>query len=142
MTKLKLQPNFLHRFGWLAVILLLLCACTQSTNEAQKPTRSLKQIQESGKLIVLTRNAPTSLYIDRDGQQSGPEYDLIESFAASLDLDVEYKIMASIKEIIDGIENAQGDLAAAGLNYRPPGRRAHRGRRYRRRPGPGYRVGA
>jgi membrane-bound lytic murein transglycosylase F len=115
MTKLKLSPCFLYRFAWLAGVLLLLAACTQSTNEAQKPTRSLQQIQESGKLIVLTRNAPTSLYIDRDGQQSGPEYDLIESFAASLNLEVEYITRNSIKEIIDGIENAQGDLAAAGL---------------------------
>jgi membrane-bound lytic murein transglycosylase F len=116
MTKLKLSPYFLYRFAWLAgVLLLLLAACTQSTNEAQKPTRSLHQIQESGKLIVLARNAPTSLYIDRDGKQSGPEYDLVESFAASLNLEVEYIIKSSIKEIIDGIENAQGDLAAAGL---------------------------
>ena len=115
MTKLKLPPYFLYRFTWLAGVLLLLAACTQSTNEAQKPTRSLKQIQESGKLIVLTRNAPTSLYIDRDGKQSGPEYDLVESFAAALNLEVEYIIKTSIKEIIDGIENAQGDLAAAGL---------------------------
>jgi membrane-bound lytic murein transglycosylase F len=116
MTKLKLSPYFLYRFAWLAgVLLLLLAACTQSTNEAQKPTRSLHQIQESGKLIVLARNAPTSLYIDRDGKQSGPEYDLVESFAASLNLEVEYIIKTSIKEIIDGIENAQGDLAAAGL---------------------------
>ncbi|MGB5327600.1 MAG: membrane-bound lytic murein transglycosylase MltF [Gammaproteobacteria bacterium] len=115
MTKLKLSPCFLYRFAWLAGVLLLLAACTQSTNEAQKPTRSLQQIQESGKLIVLTRNAPTSIYIDRDGQQSGPEYDLIESFAASLNLEVEYITRNSIKEIIDGIENAQGDLAAAGL---------------------------
>ena len=95
--------------------MLLLAACTQSANEAQKPTRSLQQIQESGKLVVLTRNAPTSLFIDRDGNQSGPEYDLVESFAASLDVEVEYVIRNSIKEIIDGVENAQGDLAAAGL---------------------------
>jgi membrane-bound lytic murein transglycosylase F len=93
----------------------LLAACTQSSNEAQKPTRSLQQIKESGKLVVLTRNAPTSLFIDRDGNQSGPEYDLVESFATSLDVEVEYVIRNSIKEIIDGVENAQGDLAAAGL---------------------------
>jgi len=115
MTRLKLIPYFLHRFGWLAGVLLLLAACTQSSNEAQKPTRSLQQIKESGKLVVLTRNAPTSLFIDRDGNQSGPEYDLVESFAASLDVEVEYVIKNSIKEIIDGVENAQGDLAAAGL---------------------------
>lgn len=93
----------------------MLAACNQTTNEAQQPTRSLPQIQESGKLIVLTRNAPTSLYVDRDGKQSGPEYDMVESFAASMNLAVEYKTRTSIQEIIAGIENAQADLAAAGL---------------------------
>lgn len=109
------STTLLRYIAWLAGVLLLLTSCTQSTNEAQKPTRSLKQIQESGKLIVLTRNAPTSMYIDRDNKQSGPEHNLVESFAASLNLEVEYKIKTSIKEIIDGIENAEGDLAAAGL---------------------------
>lgn len=100
---------------YLAGILLLLASCNQTSNEAQQPTRSLEQIEESGKLVVLTRNAPTSLYVDREGRQSGPEYDMVEAFAASMNLEVEYKTRNSIKEIIAGIENAQADLAAAGL---------------------------
>ncbi len=115
MTRQKFSSGFLYRFTSLAALLLLLAACTQPSNDAQKPTRSLKDILESGKLVVLTRNAPTSLFIDRDGKQSGPEHDLVESFAASLNLEVEYVIKKSVKEIIDGIENAQGDMAAAGL---------------------------
>jgi membrane-bound lytic murein transglycosylase F len=100
---------------WLTCALLLLSACDVSVNEAQKATRSLEQIRASGKLVVLTRNAPTTLYTDRDEKQSGPEYDLVESFAASLNLKVEYKVKTSIKEIIEAVENAEGDLAAAGL---------------------------
>ena len=100
---------------WLTCTLLLLSACEAKLNEAQKDTRSLEEIQSSGKLVVLTRNAPTTQYTDRDEKQSGPEYDLMESFAASLGLEVEYKIKTSVQEIIDAVENAEGDLAAAGL---------------------------
>jgi membrane-bound lytic murein transglycosylase F len=100
---------------WFACALLLLAGCDAQKNEAQKATRSLEDIRESGKLVVLTRNAPTALYTDRDEQQSGPEYDMVESFAESLGVRVEYKIKASIREIIDAVENAEGDLAAAGL---------------------------
>ena len=100
---------------WIACVLLLLSACEAKLNEAQKDTRSLEEIQSSGKLVVLTRNAPTTLYTDREEKQSGPEFDLVESFAASLGLEVEYKIKTSVQEIIDAVENAEGDMAAAGL---------------------------
>ena len=96
-------------------MLVVLSGCEAKLNEAQKDTRSLEEIRASGKLVVLTRNAPTTLYTDRDEKQSGPEHDLIESFAASLNVEVEYRIKASIKEIIAAVENAEGDLAAAGL---------------------------
>jgi len=101
--------------AWVLGLVVLLAACSESTNPAQKPSRSLEQIRESGKLMVLTRNAPTSLYIDRHGKQTGPEHDLVEAFAASLGVEVEYQTRQSIQEIIAGVENAEGDLAAAGL---------------------------
>ncbi|HUV22650.1 MAG TPA: membrane-bound lytic murein transglycosylase MltF [Gammaproteobacteria bacterium] len=100
---------------WLTCALLLLSACEAKLNEAQKDTRSLREIQASGKLVVLTRNAPTTLYTDREEKQSGPEYDLVEAFAASLGLEIEYKLKNSVQEIIAAVENAEGDLAAAGL---------------------------
>ena len=100
---------------WIACALLLLSGCETKLNEAQKDTRSLEEIQASGKLVVLTRNAPTTVYTDREEKQSGPEFDLVEAFAASLDLEVEYKVKSSVQEIITAVENGEGDLAAAGL---------------------------
>lgn len=99
----------------IVVVLLLLSACDSKPNEAQKDTRSLEEIKDSGTLVVLTRNAPTTLYTDRDEKQAGPEHDLVQSFAASLGVEIEYRIKPSIKEIIAAVENAEGDLAAAGL---------------------------
>ena len=81
----------------------------------KNPTRDLEQIKDSGKLIVLTRNAPTSLYTDRDGIERGVEHDLALSFAESIGVEVEFKIKSSVKDIISAIENAEGDLAASGL---------------------------
>ncbi|MFT7557187.1 MAG: membrane-bound lytic murein transglycosylase F, partial [Planctomycetota bacterium] len=90
------------RFALLPILLGLTSACNQIDNDDQKPSLSLQQIIESGKLVVLSRNAPTSIYVDRYGKNAGPEYDLVEAFAASLKLKVEYKIKPSIKEIIAG----------------------------------------
>jgi peptidoglycan lytic transglycosylase F len=93
---------------------VLVVACDPS-DKAQKPSRSLAQIKQSGVLVVLTRNAPTTWYIGRDEERTGPEHDMVEAFAAHLGVKVEYKIKETIKSIIEGIEQGEGDLAAAGL---------------------------
>lgn len=79
------------------------------------PSRSLREIQKSGKLIVLTRNAPTTYYIDQTGEPAGPEYELVEAFAEFLGVTAEYRIKKTIDEVLTGLEQGQGDLAAAGL---------------------------
>lgn len=99
----------------LATACLVLVAACSPSNEAQKPSRSLANIKESGTLVVLTRNAPTTWYIGRDEEPNGPEHDMIEAFAARLGVKVKYKIKETIKEIIEGVESGEGDLAAGGL---------------------------
>lgn len=79
------------------------------------PSRSLREIQKSGKLIVLTRNAPTTYYIDQTGEPAGPEYELVEAFAEFLGVTAEYRIKKTIDEVLTGLEQGEGDLAAAGL---------------------------
>ena len=76
---------------------------------------SLDAIKASGKLVVLTRNAPTTYFFDSNEQTTGPEYDMAESFAASLGVRTEYKLFATTEEILEALEQGQGDLAAAGL---------------------------
>ncbi len=95
---------------------LALSGCdSYEDNTEQAPTRSLAEIKESGKLIVLTRNAPTTRYITRDGEPSGPEHDMATAFADWLGVEVEFRVKTSIGEILDALENGQGDIAAAGL---------------------------
>lgn len=115
----------------LCLVVLLACGACSPGNDSQKPTRSLEQIRESGKLVVLTRNAPTTWYIDRNGEPAGPEYDMVEAYAAALGVEVEYKIKPTVMSILKGIEDAEGDLAAAGLTITPQ-------RRERFRFGPAY----
>lgn len=80
------------------------------------PEKSLLEvIKERGKLIVLTTNLPTTYYIDRDDNAAGPEYELTQSFADSLGIDVEYRTYDSIKELLGALREKEGDIAAAGL---------------------------
>lgn len=81
--------------------------------------RSLKQIHDSGELVVLTRNTPTTFYINRDGHRGGPEYELVEAFADSLGVDAVYRQHPSTGAILEALRAGKGDLAAAGLTITP-----------------------
>ena len=92
-------------------------ACDPSTDERADTdrSRSLAEIREAGTLVVATRNAPTTWYIDRDEEPAGPEYDLVESFADWLGVDTEYQIHETIGEVMAAVEAREVDLGAAGL---------------------------
>ena len=75
----------------------------------------LEKIKNRGKLIVLTTNQPTTYYFNRDNELAGPEYEMTQSFANSLHLEVEYKVYNSTKELLAALRNNEGDLAASGL---------------------------
>jgi len=116
-------------FILLPVLFAITSGCDQSddistqTSGGKAPSDSgqilemsfLETIKARGKLIVLTSNLPTTYYFDRDNQATGPEFDMTQSFAKSLQVDVEYKIYDSTKELIDALRNKEGDIAAAGL---------------------------
>ncbi|MDZ7748766.1 MAG: membrane-bound lytic murein transglycosylase MltF [Halofilum sp. (in: g-proteobacteria)] len=95
--------------------------------------RSLAAIERSGELRVLTRNAPTTWYIDRTGRPAGPEYELVEAFAAAIGVEAVYDRRASVGAIIDALAAGEGDLAAAGLTTTAA-------RRERFRFGPAYQA--
>ncbi len=88
--------------------IVLLSACSESD-----PV--IKDIRKQGKLIVLTRNAPTTYYLDANDQPAGFEYDLSKALADSLNVDVEYKLYDNIEEIMSAINNGEGHIVAAGL---------------------------
>jgi len=98
----------------LFTVLTIMLALTGCEKPVSTP-RTLEEIKKSGTLVVLSENAPTIWYIDRDGNPSGPEYEMMKSFADSMGLEVEFKIKDSLEEIFDAVDAGMGDLAAAGI---------------------------
>ncbi len=99
----------------LLIAISALNGCQPSKNEAQKSTRSFDDIKASGVLQVITRNAPTTYYLDRAAERAGPEYDMALAFASHHNLKLEIIEKTSIGDVIQAVENGEGDLAAAGL---------------------------
>lgn len=100
-------------------LILLLAGCGQG----QPPQDRLAQIQQRGELRVLTRNSATTFYEDRHGP-SGPEHDMIQSFARALRVDVRYRTAASVGEVLEAVRAGTVDLGAAGIT-RTPARSRH-----------------
>ncbi|HLR17185.1 MAG TPA: membrane-bound lytic murein transglycosylase MltF [Alcanivoracaceae bacterium] len=96
----------------LFMCLWLLSACSQP--EAPPLAFDLDSIKQEG-LVVLTRNAPTTYFINRDGEAAGFEHDSLTDFAASLGVPIQFKIYGTSKAILEALETQQGHIAAAGL---------------------------
>jgi len=82
----------------------------------QQKSRSLDAIRASGELVVLTQNNPTTYYIDKDGQERGPEYEIVSHFAQYLGVKPVFVIKNSVAELLDAIAGEEGDIGMAGLS--------------------------
>jgi len=89
---------------------------------------SLEAIQEDGRLVVVTRNSPTTYFLGRDGTPEGFEVDLTQSFAATLgpEVEVEFLPVDTVSEIFEAIDNGDAHIAAAGLTVTPDRNDAYR----------------
>jgi len=99
-------------------LLALLSGCGReqsSTGTADLTGHDPDAIREAGELVVLTRNAPTTLYYNRDGEPAGLEYDLAAAFAAHLGVPVRFEFKDSIGGIVAALAAGEGHFAAAGL---------------------------
>ena len=113
---------FFSKISVVIIFTLSLFSCGQSEEAApvlktrhEGHVSLLEKIKQRGKLIVLTANLPTTYYYDRDNNPAGPEYDMTQSFAKSLQVEVEYKVKNSTREILEALRKNEGDIAAAGL---------------------------
>ncbi|MEA5446349.1 membrane-bound lytic murein transglycosylase MltF [Gammaproteobacteria bacterium AB-CW1] len=79
------------------------------------PPSLLEQVQSRGELHVLTRNSPTTYYIDADGP-TGMEFDLAQRFADHLGVDLRITVPDGVNEIFRQLESGEAHLAAAGLS--------------------------
>jgi membrane-bound lytic murein transglycosylase F len=95
-----------YRLAVAAVALPLLAGCLQRT--------PLEDVLASGELRVLTRNAATAYYEGPDGP-TGLEYDLAKGFADELGVRLSMVPLGNVAEVLKGLRNGKGHLAAAGL---------------------------
>jgi membrane-bound lytic murein transglycosylase F len=70
---------------------------------------------DTRELVVLTRQSPTTYYLDADGRPAGFEYDLAAEFARRQGLDLKIKVEDNIADLIAGVAGGHAHLAAAGL---------------------------
>ncbi len=100
---------------WIATLLIVGMGCSQSGTPGNVG-RSIGAIKASGKLIVATRNAPTTYHFNAEGQAVGPEHDLAVAFANNLGVQVEFVLMDTISEVLQAVKSGQVDFGAAGLS--------------------------
>lgn len=81
---------------------------------AKSPADPLTEILEGGELVVLTRNAPTIYFRDRNGH-AGYEYELVCSFAEYLGLKPRFVEMNSTADILNAVKQGKGHIASAAL---------------------------
>ncbi len=80
---------------------------------------SIEDLKETGELVVISRESPTTLYRDPDGT-AGPEYDYLKSFAEFLGVELRFDLRDNTGEVLDAIARDEGHLAAAGMTFYPP----------------------
>lgn len=76
--------------------------------------QGLAAIKAEGRLVVLTRMAPTTYYFGTQGP-TGFEYLLTRSLAESLGVEVEYRTYDTVDELLAALHAKKGHLLAAGL---------------------------
>lgn len=86
---------------------------------------TLDQIIASGELKVLTRNSPTTYYEGPHGP-AGLEYDLAKMFADHLGVELTIVIPDSFSDLLSGINDGAGHIAAAGLTITEPRKQIYR----------------
>ena len=98
--------------GATILLAILLSACDRHTPLDASP----EGIRAHGELVVLTRNAPTTYFIDRDDMPTGFEYDLATDFAHYLGVPARFVTLDSITDIQDALAAGKAHMAAAGLS--------------------------
>ncbi|MFW7379803.1 MAG: membrane-bound lytic murein transglycosylase MltF [Oligoflexus sp.] len=107
-----------YLFSALIVGLVSFASCQQDVLQslASHAVSKEDQYAQSAEMIIATRNAPTSYFIDREGHESGFEYELAAEFARSQGKLPVFKIFDTTEEIIVALNRGEVHFAASGLS--------------------------
>ncbi len=84
-------------------------------NQKKPLPTTLERIKARGTLLVLTKNAPTTYFVNFEGQLRGMEYELVENYAKKIGVKTRYIIKNNIENLLAGLQKGEGDLIAAGM---------------------------
>ncbi len=87
--------------------------------EALIPRTVLERVREEGRLIVLTYNGPTTYFLDKD-DPAGFEHDLASAFADHLGVEVEFRVLKSVADVLAALSAGEGHLAAGVTRTKDP----------------------
>jgi len=76
--------------------------------------RDLDQVKKSKKLVVLTENSSTAYFIYK-GQPMGYEYEMLNSFAQSIGVELDVEVVKNVDNIFTLLDSCVGDIAADNL---------------------------
>ena len=97
-----------------AILLLFLLGLLGQINFGN----GLSDLRQSGELVVISRESPTTWYEGSNGA-TGPEHDYLVSFAEYLDVNLRFDIRENNQAVIDAVANGKGHLGAAGFINHP-----------------------
>lgn len=103
------QPSIraaLRRVGVMLALVIGLSGC--------EPPTDFAHLEPGGELVVVTRNSPTTYYIDGD-EPTGFDYELALAFAQSQGLTLRVKLAYSIEELLNILEAGEAHIAMGGL---------------------------
>ncbi|MDO8862112.1 membrane-bound lytic murein transglycosylase MltF [Haliea sp. E1-2-M8] len=86
-----------------------------ATLSACSPSDRLQQVLADGEIAVVSRNSPTTYYLDKEGA-AGFEHDLAQLLAEDLGVDLRMQTAYSLDGIFRRLQREEVDLAAAGLS--------------------------
>ncbi len=89
------------------VALALLAGCSRGD--------ALQQVLADGELVVVSRNSPTTFYLDKGGA-AGFEHDLAQLFAETLGVNLQMETAYSLNGIFRRLQRREAHIAAAGLS--------------------------
>lgn len=110
MVLSETKPTILAR-PWL---IGLTAAASIGLSSCNQPVSVLQQVKDSKRLVVVTRNSPTTYYEGSEGL-AGLEYELVKRFADSLNVELNLIVEENLKEIIPMTARGGVHFAAAGL---------------------------
>lgn len=110
------------RFLLIATLSLSIYSCSNQQDDEKKDRplleagthKDLDDILADGKLIAITTYSPTSYFLYK-GQTMGFEYELLESFAKYLGVELEIIVSNDINNLFTNLNSGKADLVAHGF---------------------------